>query len=187
LAADRRVKYTKMVLRESLIKLLRDKPISRITIKELCEHADINRATFYTHYADQFDLLKKIEDEFIADITSYLDNFALDKDETSMMQMIYKMFEYINNNRELCRVLLGNNVDTDFQAVIMQIVSERIVLEWKKKKSVDGPTVDYIYTFAATGSIGIVRKWLFDEKPKPTKEMAVFVTRLVNKGIEAFL
>ncbi|HAW71465.1 MAG TPA: TetR/AcrR family transcriptional regulator, partial [Firmicutes bacterium] len=36
---DRRVKYTKMVLRESLIKKLRDKPIARITIKELCEDA----------------------------------------------------------------------------------------------------------------------------------------------------
>jgi len=187
MATDRRVKYTKMVLRESLIKLLRDKPIARITIKELCEHADINRATFYSHYTDQFDLLKKIQDEFIADITSYLDNFALDKDENSLMQMIYKIFEYIANNKELCRVLLGTNVDTDFQSVVMQIVSERIVLEWKKKRSMDSSTADYVYTFVATGSIGIIRKWLFDEKPKPTKEMALFVTRLVNKGVEAFL
>ena len=36
--------------------------------------ADINRATFYTHYTDQFDLLRKISDELIADITSYLDS-----------------------------------------------------------------------------------------------------------------
>jgi len=56
---DRRVKYRKMVLRESLTKLMQEKPISRITIKELCEDADINRATFYSHYNDQFDLLKK--------------------------------------------------------------------------------------------------------------------------------
>ena len=47
MAADRRVKYTKMVLRESLIKLLQKKSISRITVKELCEMADINRATFF--------------------------------------------------------------------------------------------------------------------------------------------
>ncbi len=186
MATDRRVKYTKMVLRESLIRLLCDKPISRITIKELCENADINRATFYSHYSDQFDLLKKIEDEFITDITSYLNNFTLEEDETSMMRMIHMMLEYIDRNKELCRVLLGTNVDTDFQAVVMQIVSERIVLEWKKK-SVDGSTADYIYTYAATGSIGIVRKWLFDENPKSAREMSVFVTRLVNKGIDAFI
>lgn len=187
MSTDRRVKYTKMVLRESLIALLRDKPISRITIKELCERADINRATFYTHYADQFDLLKKIEDEFVKDITSYLDNFALENDETGLTQMIFKMFEYIEKNKELCRVLLGPNVDTDFQSDVMQIVSERIVLEWRKKRAVDEETAGYIYIYVATGSIGVIRKWLSDEKPKSPKEMAIFVTRLVNKGIEAFI
>lgn len=61
MATDRRVKYTKMILRQSLIEVLKEKPISRLTIKELCERADINRATFYSHYSDQFDLLKQIE------------------------------------------------------------------------------------------------------------------------------
>ena len=56
---DRRVKYTKMVLKESLIDLLSKKDISCITIKQICEEADINRATFYTHYSDQFDLLRQ--------------------------------------------------------------------------------------------------------------------------------
>ncbi|MFA7674359.1 MAG: TetR family transcriptional regulator, partial [Clostridia bacterium] len=48
---DRRVRYTKMVLKESFINLLSKKGISNITIKQICEDADINRATFYTHYS----------------------------------------------------------------------------------------------------------------------------------------
>lgn len=43
---DRRIKYTKMVLEESFIRLLEKKDISQISIKEICENADINRATF---------------------------------------------------------------------------------------------------------------------------------------------
>lgn len=128
MATDRRVKYTKMVLRESLIKLLQTKPISRITVKELCELADINRATFYTHYTDQFDLLRKISDELIADITSYLDS-GLKADETGLLEMLTMIFEYIDKNSELCRVLLGMNVDIDFQTYVMQIIKDRIVLE----------------------------------------------------------
>lgn len=46
---DRRKKYTRMVLKESLMELLKNKPISNITIKEICEEADINRSTFYSH------------------------------------------------------------------------------------------------------------------------------------------
>ena len=47
---NRKIKYTKKVLSESLIELLKTKHISEITITELCENADINRTTFYRHY-----------------------------------------------------------------------------------------------------------------------------------------
>lgn len=185
MAGDRRVKYTKMVLRESLIKLLQKKPISRITVKELCDLADINRATFYTHYADQFDLLRKISDEFIADITSYVYS-GLKEGESGLMQMITIIFEYIDKNSELCRVLLGMNVDIDIQTYVMQIIKERIVLEWRKKKLVDQSTVDYIYTYVATGCIGVIRKWLYDGDPRTPGEMAALITKLANEAVAEF-
>lgn len=184
MATDRRVKYTKMVLKENLIKLLSDKPISRITVKELCEHADINRATFYRYYSDNFDLLKRIESEFISDINSYLDNFAFEMGETDLLQMISKIFECIAQNSELCRALLGKNGDINFQTDIMQIVSERVVFEWQKEKRVDETTAEYIYTYVATGSIGVIHKWLFDPNPKSPQEMAELVAQLAHRGIQ---
>ena len=168
MGTDRRVKYTKMVLRESLIMLLQKKPISRITVKELCELADINRATFYTHYTDQFDLLRKVTDELIADITSYVDS-GLKEGETGLMPMLTMIFEYLDKNSEFCRVLLGMNVDIDFQTYVMQIIKERIVLEWTKKKSVDQSTVDYVYAYSH-GCIGVIRKWLFDSDPRTPRK-----------------
>ena len=51
---DRRVKYSKMVIKDSFIQLLKEKPITKITIKEICALADINRATFYAHYTDTY-------------------------------------------------------------------------------------------------------------------------------------
>lgn len=187
MATDRRVKYTKMVLRESLIELLKEKSISRLTIKELCQRADINRATFYSHYADQFDLLKQIESEFIADINSYLDHFVVEAGETNMVQILAKIFEYIAENSELCHVLLGNNGNIDFQNYIMKIVSERVVFQWQKKTRVDEATAEYIYTYVATGSIGVIRKWLQDDNPKPPQHMAEFVSHLVYKGAEKYI
>ncbi|MDD4493184.1 MAG: TetR-like C-terminal domain-containing protein [Eubacteriales bacterium] len=187
MASDRRVKYTKMVLRESLIKLLRDKPISRITIKELCETADINRATFYSHYSDQFDLLKKIENEFIENITSYLQNFEPEAKENDLQLIVLKIFEYIAENKDLCRVLLGENGDMDFQNEIMKVVSERIVFEWQKKKGIDENMVGYIYTFVATGSIGVIRKWLLEENSDPPARIAALVSQLANKGVRAYI
>ncbi|WP_306663957.1 TetR/AcrR family transcriptional regulator [Robertmurraya korlensis] len=72
---DRRKRYTKMVLKESLMNLLKQKPISSITIKEVCELADINRSTFYAHYSDQYELLYSIEEEFIEGMVHTLSQY----------------------------------------------------------------------------------------------------------------
>ena len=53
---DRRTAYTRMVIKESLYKLLEKKHLSEITVKELCAQADINRTTFYRNYMDIYDL-----------------------------------------------------------------------------------------------------------------------------------
>ena len=68
--------YTQKALRDSLIELMQKKPISKITIKELCENADINRTTFYAHYTDQYDLLKHIEDETLSWGKEMIANFS---------------------------------------------------------------------------------------------------------------
>ena len=47
---DARVRYTQKVLKDSLLQLLEKKPINKITVKEVCELAELNRATFYAHY-----------------------------------------------------------------------------------------------------------------------------------------
>ena len=58
---DARVRYTKMMIRNSLLELLRTKPIAKITVTEICEMAGINRATFYAHYSGPSDLLHALE------------------------------------------------------------------------------------------------------------------------------
>lgn len=184
---DRRVQYTKMVLRESLTNLMKEKPVSRITIKEICEHADINRTTFYSHYSDQFDLLKKIEQGLIDDINDYLDQFVYLENAGDSLQMMTKIFEYIEENADICRVLLGSNGDIEFQKDIMKIVHQRCVLEWVTKTIPDKRIADYLYAFLVTGSIGMIQKWLGEEDKKSAKEMARLVMALSNDGLNAFL
>lgn len=43
---NQRTRLTKRLLREGLLELLRDKPVEHITVKELCELAELNRSTF---------------------------------------------------------------------------------------------------------------------------------------------
>ena len=60
-ASDRRIRYTKQVIKDSLFALMQHTPVEKITVKELCAAADINRATFYAHYETMIALLEEIE------------------------------------------------------------------------------------------------------------------------------
>lgn len=184
---NRKVKYTKMVLKDSFIKLMKQKPIQRITITELCEEADINRATFYAHYTDQYDLLRQIEQELVSDINAYIANYRFDENESEFLQMLEKIFEYIKSNAEVCSVLLGENGDSNFQKDVMMIVRKQSLAEWTARKTVKEEEAQYLYTYVANGCIGIILNWLHNGMEKSTHDMAVMVGRLTNQGLSAFV
>ena len=47
---DRRTKYTKDIIKKSLLKMVKKKPFEKITVTEICKICEINRGTFYIHY-----------------------------------------------------------------------------------------------------------------------------------------
>ena len=75
---DARKRYTQMMLKQAFLTLLKEKPVNRITVKEVCALAQLNRATFYAHYSDCFALMESIENELIAAFERslrYVDSF----------------------------------------------------------------------------------------------------------------
>ena len=65
---DLRVKKTLQNIKDAFYQLRKKKPIEKISVKELSETAMINKATFYLHYKDVYDLSEKLENELISDI-----------------------------------------------------------------------------------------------------------------------
>ncbi len=60
---DLRIERTNRSIINAFIELRSKKPLEKITIKELSELAYINKATFYSHYCDIYDLSEKLETE----------------------------------------------------------------------------------------------------------------------------
>ena len=54
---------------QQLLTLLQKKPLSRITVKEICEGADVNRSTYYAYYADPYDQLNQMVQTFLQEQT----------------------------------------------------------------------------------------------------------------------
>ncbi len=67
LKENRRVKITKLLLMDSFLHLLAEKPLPHITVKAICEDADLNRSTYYQYYADPYDQMAKLKASIIED------------------------------------------------------------------------------------------------------------------------
>ncbi|SDM81924.1 Transcriptional regulator C-terminal region [Sediminibacillus halophilus] len=179
---DRRKKYTRMVLKDSLMQLLREKQISAITVKELCGLADINRSTFYSHYFDQYDLMDKIEDEIIEDMKGYLSQYNFDKEEDSL-QMIEKLIEYFASKHEVCKTLFNEKVDTTFQKKVMVFAHGVFMNHWTTSNHFEEDASEYLSTFIISGSIHVIKTWLNNDMDKSPKEMAGIINKLINGGL----
>lgn len=181
---DRRKKYTRMVLKDSLMKLVKNKPISNITVKEICLEADINRSTFYAHYSDQFDLLNKIEEELIEDMITALSQYNFKREEEAV-QMTEKILEYIADKSEVCQTLLSENGDVYFQKRVMMIFQEYIFKNWMIDNIMDRETSKYVSLFVVSGCIQVIKTWLENSMDKPPKEMAEIINNFINKGLSS--
>ena len=69
---DRRVIRSKMRMREALISLMQEKLFPEITARDITDRADLNRATFYLHYNNVFDLLEELEEETVSEFARML-------------------------------------------------------------------------------------------------------------------
>ena len=58
---DRRVRRTRAAIKSSYLALCKQKPAGQITVKEIMSLANVNRATFYAHFANLEELGAAIE------------------------------------------------------------------------------------------------------------------------------
>lgn len=183
---DRRVRLTKQIIKESLVELMREYPISKISVKMLCGAADINRSTFYAHYTDTYDLLRQIQHEVISELSEHISQRAFSEQSKLTVQAMSHMLEYARDNSELFRALLSENGDFTFQKDIMLLVQQKTINELRTLDNLGTRTSEYLQLFTITGALNVVEKWLKDGMQESTREMAEICATLLYRGLSGY-
>ena len=99
---DLRTERTRQSIKNAFFELRKQKPLEKISVKELAELAYINKATFYTHYHDIFDLADQLENEFfelaLAD-SQYMD--CLVENPSLAVQELMKVLSHKKNTSDI--------------------------------------------------------------------------------------
>lgn len=182
---DRRVLRTRKRLLDGLTDLLKEKDIKDISVKELADHADINRCTFYLHYKDVYDMLEKIEMELVDDFNSMLDSCIESTPTTDPYPFLYAFFTYANEHRETLSVLLGQHGDLAFINYMKKIVQDRMHFIWEKNEY-RTDNFEYYSSFIISGCLGLLEKWIQNGFVGSPEDMAEFASKMVLQGVHVF-
>ena len=180
---DRRVRRTKKLLTQALTQLLQEKQINEITVKELTDLADMNRGTFYLYYKDIFDMLEKIEDGLFESLDEIVSLHEHDDVARQTAPILLDLFHFIEDNQEMCRVLLSPHGDMNFLHRLNEVVREKCLRAWPNIRKEKGEAdFDYHYSFVVFGCAGIIRAWVNRNCPESAEKMAEMAYGMILRG-----
>lgn len=184
---DRRIRKTKAQLRAGLTRLMREKSVKEITVKELVDEVDINRSTFYLHYTDINQLLESLEEELLSEIIGVIQTHSIESFDESSFPFIQDIFTILSKNVDLCCALLGPNGDIAFVHQIENLVSEQYFQVFQtsfKKEIVD---IAYFHAFCLTGCVGLIKSWLGQGAKESPEHMAKLAFNLITNATKVFM
>lgn len=100
---DLRIVRTRKMLRDAMITLAIQKGFANITINDIVGLAMVNRATFYRHYQDKYDLVESYLDELYTELNAAPTPPQSDEPNPRLV----KLFEHIRDNAPFYRAMLG--------------------------------------------------------------------------------
>lgn len=173
---NRRSDNTRKKIKEVFIELLGSKTINKITVKDICRKADINRSTFYAHYSDVYDLFQKIVKEKQQSIKLLLSEPEIGTSRPLTEQKLEKLFKFISQNSDFYRVFLNdlnniNEIERSIAASWNQDI-KAMLSKYKKKPEAE---MQYRFEYFRSGLLAVVRKWLNKNCPESPAEMVVYL------------
>ena len=184
---DRRVRKTKRSLRDCLVRLMKEKKIQDITVREISEMADINRGTFYLHYKDIYDLLEHVESDFAGEFDAILNHYSA-KELTNRPSLLFReLYPFIHENADLITALMGAGGNINFENKIKSIIQERALGRWLELNYTENlEELGAFLSYIVSGCTGLVQYWISTNFHETPEKMAVLTEAFITRGIHVF-
>ena len=155
---NQRTRLSKLLFKNALMDLLKEKgSVAKISVRELCDRAELNRSTFYAHYNEPNDLLMEIETELLDATEEHLKKIG-EENDAGAHKYILSFLQYIKQNDNQFRTLLIDSADPEFRSRFMQ----QSIIQFVENLRIELPKEleQYIFSYILNGSTGIIIQWI---------------------------
>ncbi|RIO60153.1 TetR/AcrR family transcriptional regulator [Staphylococcus haemolyticus] len=187
---DRRVKRTITSIEKGFIQLLKTYSLEEITIQQIADEADINRATFYKYYMDKFDLLSHLEDKEIERMKANIDYDRLANQQINEFSDLNKIInnvpnsiiKIVLNNIELYEVLFNLKRHSKLEEKLSDTISQNLLIALNNKMTINHIPFRYFHSYISGAIITTIKYWVLDSERIPEEEIMNHLYTLMSTG-----
>ena len=180
--SDLRVTLTRRLLKEGLLRCLRDKPLSKITVADLCRESGVNRGTFYNHYATPEDIVRDIAWEYASGLQAiYRENRSAGGDRA-----LVACLTMLAGQRDVLKILFSENAENILAGCGLEIVHDLL-----RRQNSTKPDAAEVQRFAgddflrmiitSSATFGLILIWISQDILKTPEEIAALLRETITQ------
>ena len=161
---DVRIVKSKESLMSALIGLMGKKKLEELTISEICQEADVNRNTFYSHYSSVRELFEEMNGKYMEALFASAKVF--DEPNDSTIKNLVNVLDKMKEKGNLTKIIFSESNSIKHLNTLLQILFPTSIINNLK---IENLSLDECHAFLIGGITSLILRWIendFQESPK---------------------
>ncbi|WP_395319609.1 TetR/AcrR family transcriptional regulator [Fructilactobacillus frigidiflavus] len=151
---DRRILKTRMAIESSFKKLIQTTDLDHLTIKMICDEANIGRKTFYLHFTDKYELMDQFLNQYLAELFEVCKDLNAD----NVQEKTQIWIDFFEQNRIFFKNIFQSNQSYLFRSKFNVFTKKSLL---NKQMNLDKTTISFI----CFGIDGLMEEIVVSDEP----------------------
>jgi AcrR family transcriptional regulator len=166
---DSRLRYTKQCLFDSFLKALAEKPLTSISVIEICEDAGVSRKTFYKYYSNPYALLVAMQDDLFHGFRNELTGLP-----PNIYEITPELLRFASQHRVLVRAILENRGEGNLIDRMIDALYGVYRQDWQfVNPGMSEQDAHFFFHYVVSGLVGVLSLWLLQYPQMTVDEVII--------------
>lgn len=184
---DRRVEKTKNAIMDAYFQLIINEKKEKVTITQIAQKANIDRKTFYLHYSCTEDIVKDFAMDRIAELKEMLVNENFSKDSFSVLHFFEILNQIVERHLNIFHFISINRAYAYFFDQIKEMLIDIVADMFRDYFNFSETKLKMYADFYIAGIISVYMRWIHEDFPISTQEIAQLVSDASFGGLQNLL
>ena len=184
---DRRVLRTKRLIRNAFAKLLSEKNVNDITIRDITDLAEINRKTFYNYYKGIFELIDEIENGVVDQFDALLSEKDFRESMENPYDVLLKLTGVLHSDPDFYSHFFTVGANGNLTLKIVSLLKEKTKSALISQVENSPEEIDLVLEYVFSGMFAVFRIWFSSGQIQSVEEISQIISTICFRGIRGII